>query len=99
MSKALTLDELLNNYGRLYWHNMSNELANVITPAEAETAKSVGREQAKQAILQWVADEVVGEAPKLGNFDDTNQYYAVKESWDNKRQILKHHGWKPKGKS
>lgn len=29
---------------------------------------------------------VIGENPKLGNFDDTNAYYAVKESVDDMRE-------------
>lgn len=63
------LDKILNTYGRIYWHAMSNEVANVISPSEAETTKEAGRDEAKQALLAWrqsgIDEAVVAEMERI----------------------------------
>lgn len=65
-----------------------------------ENARS--RDSARQAILQWVADEVVGEDQdvRLNDSEPDYQIYIARrnEHRAEQRQILKAHGWKQEGK-
>lgn len=88
MTKTLTLDEALSE---LYAFAYQDGLEKI------RQDHPYHRTEAKQAIFQWVADEVVGGlqyCPYLYCESHTCRHWE--ELRDKQRQILKDHGWKPK---
>ena len=88
MSKTLTLDEIfypVYNYG---WPGTGMP----------NTQKQMSPDELKQAILQWVADEVVGENEPLNIIDSENHRTTFTRGYNSlrneQRQTLKDHGWK-----
>lgn len=92
------LDEILEEFGYA-----------IVNHPEASRASHIGTY--KRAILQWVADEVVGKDEKLtgtldkdGFYVDNNEQHldtqkVLRNIWrKEQRQILKDHGWKPSDK-
>lgn len=85
MTPSPTLTEILSNY------------KNVARSHES----AMNQDQAKQAILQWVADEVVGKNILVVDVTLKDNYVkkdAKNDLKDEQRQILKDHGWKPSDK-
>ena len=88
-NKTLTLDEILVNV------KMQSTLVraqNSITGHDVFADPEPALSKAKQAILQWVADEVVGEDRPH------EEEYSSKVTKMQQRQILKAAGWKPSDK-
>ncbi|MFI2837573.1 hypothetical protein [Mycolicibacterium sp. PDY-3] len=91
MSKELTLDEILDEFEKFY-----------VSISE----HGIEKPDAKQAILQWIADEVVGNnihtsychhKPEVYNNPKcTCPYLDENNLKDDQHQILKNHGWQEK---
>ena len=89
MTKTLTLDKVLTQF-------KSRIL-------EGTAASNIhGYDDAKQAILQWVADDLIGydeQETGYGKRDGEYEMHVHRNNLrDEQRQILKAHGWKPSDK-
>jgi hypothetical protein len=104
-----TLDEILREYIELSdYVNLSDNLDDSVAVQDAKNRMETDIAKAKQAILQWIADEVVGTDIEHTKWfvDVTGEYdyfHPVKrplverhknEHRDEQRAILKQHGWK-----
>lgn len=87
MSK--TLREILGGYAS-YTH----------VPKGLETSADLSLEEAEQQILQWVADEVIGEdvVPESIKYNEgtSEDEYVISQNElrSEERVILREHGWK-----
>lgn len=95
-----SLDEALNNFSKYGLEANWYRDGKLFTKEELDSELEYQKGLTRQAILQWVADEVIGKDIDPENYGWKNWQggapKAINVTLDEQRNVLKSYGWKEK---
>lgn len=91
------LDDIIAELTRNAGKNNTKNGSNILNLAKGANADYELRERARQAILRWVNDEVIGKDVECDGTCDDGAHKAEQRRINEQRAVLKQHGFKQEG--